>query len=262
MHSKQKACEFCGTISDNYFYRFLAESQYLLFLNNSAISSNNTEERYVTLTDGRRIEYSLQIDDSRAVNFDNLIPHIFCSEQCEDRFINKYAPILRDDIHLSRMMLDFREMDVFSPMSFPTESIQHQVASCKACGEKFPNFSKSYEVRNIVNERAVERNFTAEQIISNEVELFPHEIMVSDISGENTHGKSYIYKTGLELENFQFCSNECCVKYCGTHSSIAFFKSNIEKGQILCLSKEVPEINRALKNAYRYQPLEFSRYSS
>ena len=84
--------------------------------------------------------------------------------------------------------------------------------------------------------------------------------MISDISIENTEGFYFIYKTGLERDKYQFCSNECCFEYCLKTNSVAFVKSNIEKGYTLTITKDTINVNRALKNVYKYKPLKFVEY--
>ena len=252
-----KHCEFCGINSNDYFYRFIAEVQYIIFLNNSRVVKNITTDRYVLLDDGSRLDYSVQTDSYHAVNFEDLISHILCSEQCEDRFLKKYVQYFSNDIYKKHTFINYEKEGLFSPICFPVDSFEHNKAVCKFCNSQFPDFNKFYEINNIVDFRKLDGGLAKEKLLNNMPKLEPHEIMTSNISKENTEGFYFIYKTGLEKDKFQFCSNECCFEYCLKSNSIAFIKTNIEKGYKLMISSDTIDINIALMSVYRYKPLQY-----
>ena len=255
-----KHCEFCGVSSSDYLYRFIAEVEYMIFLNNPNILENNKTDRYVILSDGSKLDYSVQIDLNHATRFKELIPHIFCTEKCEDRFLNKYAQYFGNEIHNKTISINYEDKGWFSPVSFPVSAFEHKISVCKYCNSSFPNFRKHYKIQNIVNFRKIEGGLAEQKLLDNKPAMNPHEYLISDISEENTVGYYYIYKTGMERERYQFCSNECCCQFCLETNSIGFIRSNIEKGYILNLSSHTAEINIALRNVYKYRPVNYKSY--
>ena len=105
--NKSKYCEFCGEQDINFIYRFIAEVEYLIFLKNCDITDHNQSERYVIVNNKQRVDYSVQTDIDHAVNFKKLIPHIFCSEVCEDRFLNKYSQHFSLSIHEKTYIINY-----------------------------------------------------------------------------------------------------------------------------------------------------------
>lgn len=255
-----KDCEFCGDSSSDYFYRFIAEVKKLIFLKNSSIVENNTRDRYVILHDGSRVDYSIQSDPDHAVEFIDLIPHIFCSELCEDRLLKKYAQYLSGNIHNRHTLINYEKEELFAPHILPVEMIEHTEINCRYCQSLFPNYQKYYTVQDIASYREISGSLAEQKLLDNKIQLEPHEILISDISIENTEGLYFIYKTGLEKDRYPFCSNECCFEHCLKTNSIAFFKSNIEKGYTLAITKDIININKALKQVYKYKPLEYVKY--
>lgn len=105
-----KRCELCGEETVSYIFRLIGQVDYSLLFHNSHIVQHNEYERYVILDNGKRIDYSIQINSEIALKFDELIPHIFCSENCENKFIKKYSSFFRPDLHDKYVFLAWKKI--------------------------------------------------------------------------------------------------------------------------------------------------------
>src|SRR5437016_6298833 len=94
-----KHCEWCGLLSDESFYRFIGEAEYIIFLKSVMVSKIDLERLVVHFTDGRSLSYVGLVALDTAASTLDAIPHIFCSETCEDRFLEKYSIVSLNDTH-------------------------------------------------------------------------------------------------------------------------------------------------------------------
>ena len=92
-----------------YYFESKFDRPKIIFLKNPSIVENNTRDRYVMLNDGSRVDYSIQTDPDHAAEFKDLIPHIFCSELCEDRFLKKYVQYFSSDIHNKHTIINYEK---------------------------------------------------------------------------------------------------------------------------------------------------------
>lgn len=257
-----KCCEYCGGNYSSIFYRFIAELVYTIHLHNPQVERIDKENRIVYLTNGNSLDYSGLISSEHAVTFRELIPHIFCSEECEDRFIRKFASIYRSDIHETVLMINWEKEGLFSPVSLLPEQFEHRKDICKVCSTVFPNYSKSYTTFDIADFRIENGNLFNQDLLESKPSLLAHEIIISDMCEDNTYGKYYIYKKGMYEQKYLFCSNDCAYEYCKRKNSLALVKTNIEKGFILAITPHMVEINKMLKSVYKYKPLEYESFSN
>ena len=207
----------------------------------------------------QRVDYSVQTDIDHAVNFKKLIPHIFCSEVCEDRFLNKYSQHFSLSIHEKTYIMNYNTEKIFSPVSFPINAFDHKKKICKQCDNSFPYYHKYYYILEIIERKKLDGKLAYEQLNMEDQIPKPntHEIIVSDINKDNTVGHYYVYKIGLNQEFINFCSNDCAFDYCKIKESVCITISNIEKGSTLSITPDLIDINKALRNIYKYKPIEF-----
>ena len=255
--SKNKCCEFCGINSSNYIYRYIAETMNVIFLKNPNILQNDTVNQIITLKDGRKFDYTLQSDEDHVVNLLDFTLHIFCTDKCEDRFLKKFGVALRNDIHLTTFMLDWKGQNIFSPSSYPTDLFcpKEVWENCDQCGDKFPS-TKSYN--HILKYKCYDiiRQNIEEGTLNNPPDkLEQYGVIASDILETKPEGKYYMYEPDFKsvIEN-QFCSKECVYNYCKSNNKFAVSKNNIEKGMMTFTTPNTIDINNSLGNKFIYRP--------
>ena len=250
MSAKEKICEFCGKISTDYFYKFIADINYLILLKNIDIKFNNKEERYVVLSNGTKVDYSLQVSSEQAISFSDIIPHIFCSESCVDEFLLKYSHYLLDDLYLKTPILNYMEMDMFCPIVFPINAFGENYDICNLCGKKYPNHQHVCIIKRYSKFKKISGKLGINPLMSKK-----YDIAFSDIHERQSKGNFYLYKFVSLDREMNFCSNECIFEYCSNMNSVATFKSNIEKASIRAITPHLIEINKSLNNKYLFRPL-------
>lgn len=248
MNTKEKMCEYCGKKSIDYFYRIIVEVDYIIFLKNPHISKNNKEQRFVVLSNETRVDYSIQINSEQAISFSDIIPHIFCSECCEDKFLYQYRQYFSEDIHLKTTIV--YNNNLFSPVIFAINAFGERYDICDICNTKYPNCDRLFTSMNIQKFKKITGKFGANPLVSKE-----YSIAFSDITENQINGTYYLYKFGDNTPKLKFCSNECIFEYCMKNNYISIFKSNIEKGSIRAITPHLIEINKSLNNNYLLRPL-------
>lgn len=253
----KKGCELCGKIFDNYIYRFIAEQMNIIFLKNPKINFNDKDQRVVVLNDGSRLDYSWQINDDNAINFLDLSVHIFCSETCEDTFVNKYPVVFRSNIANDVLLVDWKKQNQFVPTVFATNHFcpEHMWEPCDECSTKFPS-TKAYPyiIKNKVS-KITDRHEESGSFGSKPSRADNYQFTISDIHKNSQAGIYYSYETDFRSSiEKQFCSKECSFKYCASNNSVSILKNNLMKGSITVTTPQTVKINEKLGNKFIYRP--------
>lgn len=247
----EKCCEWCGKSSNKYMYRFIVEPEYILYLNSPLVLRIDRQNQVVTLRDGSKLDYSVEQPDQTAILFKELIPHIFCSESCEDNFVNTHTVTVRNDIHLKTAALSFKQEGYFVPLSIPVEKIKHTTNTCTVCKNTFPNVSKQFQSMEIRSLKEIPGELNVEPKTD-------YAVVFSDISKKHPKGKYYcvdlIIPPSKVAMRESFCSNECVFEYASNKSACILFKNNIMQGYLTCITPVTVKINDGLGNPYKYRP--------
>ena len=251
-----KHCEWCGQYSEGAFYRFIGEIENVFFLNSPFILRVDTQNKSVTLRTGQVMNYLGLTAPDQAVSVLDFIPHIFCSEQCEDDFIKKHSSFYRSDLHLMTAVINNSKSGFFSPISVPVETLQHQSSQCETCRGSFPNLNKSFTSRPITESKTLEGTLTKTPTEY----LAQYQIGLSDMSENNPKGNWYFFSIDLDrASKTMFCSNECAFDHARMKNNFVMFKNNMLTGLLTSISPFTVRINEGLQNKYVYRPQKIER---
>ena len=247
----KRHCEWCGAYSENAFYRFIGETENVFFLNSPFISKIDTESKSIILKTGQVMSYLGLTAPDQAVSVTDFIPHIFCSEKCEDEFIQKHTVVYRNDLHLQTAVLNNQQNGIFSPLNVAIENLKHQSFRCEICNNYFPNLSKSFTCDSISDSKTLEGTLAQPP-----VDYFSHyPITFSDMNNQYPNGSWYLFNVDHDqTSKKQFCSNECAFEYAKLNNSFIVFKSNMLTGLLTSINPFTVLINQGLKNKYLYRP--------
>jgi hypothetical protein len=247
MHSKY--CEWCGKNSITFIYRFLARVDYVIHLDSPHVRTIDEQNQDVILSDGQRISYSAKLSPVAATSFRQLIPHIFCSEQCEDSFLEKYQGFFRNDIPELTPLSKFNDSQ-FLPVSFPVSNVKHTTATCKQCGVSFPNVSKTFNVFRITASAIEEGTLTSQPLTGNS-----YQMAFSDMHPSRPTGRWYFLTADLKSPSKElFCSNDCSYDFAKTHNVLVVFQNVLMENNLTALSPFTLDINRGLSNPNIFRP--------
>lgn len=277
-----KHCEFCGKESNNSLRRWITDPPYFIFLDSPHVKYHDSNEHYVVIENENqdyKIDYTVRISENKVVKVDNLTSHIFCSESCEDRFLEKHGSIFNEkNLKEVKALVNLDSLGIFLPLSFPIDQFEHNKKYCKSCKEEFPILSSSFIIREINKYTKVKNHYTT--FFTESIDTKPkqdlkkmmdeerpnidhHEILISDVNKNNPRGYYHLYEYGYNIEeNFSFCSNECIFSFCEENNSICFFESNFEKGMKVIISPETKKINELLLSPYKFRPSVYSDYQN
>lgn len=246
---KSKYCEWCGKNSASFIYRFLARVDYFIHLDSPRIKQIDLKNDEVILDGGQKISFSAKMSSEAAISFSELIPHIFCSEGCEDAFLSKYQGFFRNDVPTITAITEFKQNE-FVPVSFPIENINCSTSSCAQCGEKFPNISKSQTIYRILSS-AVENG----DLSSGPKKADTYPIIFSDMHPTRPQGKYYYLNPDMKNPTKGiFCSNDCTYDYAKEKNVFIIQKNILMENNLTAISPFTIDINRGLSNPNIFRP--------
>lgn len=247
-----KHCEWCGKYSDNSFYRFIGEVENEFLLDSPLIANIDTINKLIVLKSGQTMSYLAMTSRTQAVTVVDFIPHIFCSEICEDAFVNDPRFLHRQELRFKTPVIECRKLGIFNPLSVPIEHIQHQMDRCETCNKKFPNLHKSFICHHIIESKILSGSMT----IPPPIEPSPNAIAFSDMNKKHPLGNWYyfVFDDVNSKTRHLFCSNECAFKYSESNDSLIVFKNNTMLGNKTCINPWTVKINEGLGNSYLFRP--------
>ncbi len=248
-----KHCEWCGGLSSSYYYRFVINPLQIILLDSPMIHSIDKENQVVTLKNGEKYDYSALISPDTAAGYNEIFPHIFCSEKCEDTFVERYSIIYRKDV----TVISLKDEGIFNPVVVPVEHINYNNDTCKQCKNNFPNLNKRYIHIKIVSKTIQKAN------INDKPDLSKYPVVFSDMYHGKQHGNYYLFEIEHNKSTWgeaQFCSNECAFQYTIENDCIIMYKNNILEGSFCHVSPYTTKINEGLGNPYKYRPQKMSRH--
>lgn len=251
-----KHCELCGEYSENAFYRFIGEIEHMILLNSPFISRIDTENNSVILKTGHVMNYLCLTAQDRAVSIVDFIPHIFCSERCEDEFIRKHTIMYRNDLHLKTAVIQYRQSELFSPLSVAIENLEHQSVPCEICNADFPNLSKSFSCFPILDSKTIVGTLVQPPMI----DLSRYPLSFNDMNEKHPNGTWYLLSVDFDrLKQAILCSNECAFEYARSKNNVLVFKNNMLSGVLTSISPFTVRINQGLHNKNIYRPQKIQR---
>jgi len=256
LNMNEKHCEWCGSASSNYFYRFIIQPDYLIFLNSPLIKSIDKNNQVVYLKNGSQVDYSALISSEMAVSYNEIFPHLFCSEDCEDSYLSKHSVQYRNDIENEIAVLSLNENNIFSPLVIPIENIRHTNVSCDQCKQEFPNFNKSFNCINILSKKIQKAH------INDRPDLQNYPVVFSDMHNDKPSGNYFLFDIDMNQSSWRkkiFCSNECSFEYAKNENVIVMYKNNMMNGNLTIVSPYTVDINKGLNNPYKFRPQKFTR---
>ncbi|MCC5907029.1 MAG: hypothetical protein JJU13_12515 [Balneolaceae bacterium] len=249
--STVKQCEWCGSGTVNFIYRFIIEPEYTLYLRSRMISYHDHQRQNVVLDDGREFEYSFLQPNDTAIQVTEAIPHIFCSESCVDNFLEHHSVITNKSIHEKTPIYSFKQEGYFVPLIVEPREVSHREYICSQCGISFPNISKLFRAFLIKNVEEIPGNL-------NDGPTYRSDIILSDMSKENPNGTFYHLNFNQPMapidKMVKFCSNECSFDFSVRNNCMVMFKDNIMKGASAIISPFTKKINIGLRNRYTIRP--------
>jgi len=252
--SKIKHCEWCGSGTVNFVYRFIIEPEYMLFLRSKMISYHDRQRQRVHLEDGREFEYSLLQPDDIAVQVTEALTHIFCSEICVDNFLERHSVIHNQSIHEKIPIHSFKQEGYFVPIIVEPRLVSHREDVCTQCARSFPNISKLFRAFLIKSIQEVPGNL-------NDGPSYESDIIQTDMSQDKLNGIFYHLNFNQPMapldKKVTFCSNECSFDFSVNNNCLVMFKDNVMKGVSATISPVTKKINDGLGNRYVYRPQRF-----
>lgn len=249
-----KHCEWCGSGTSNFIYRFIFEPEYTLFLKSRMINIHDRQRQCVYLDDGREFEYSFLQPNDTAIYVTEALPHIFCSESCVDNYLEKHSIFTGNSIHEKTAIHSLKQDGYFVPGIVEPREVSHREDECTQCAKSFPNISKLFRAFLIKSIEEVRGNL-------NDGPSHGADIIQSDISQENPNGTFYHLffnqpMTPLD-KKVTFCSNECSFDFSVKNNCMVMFKDNVMKGVSAIISPVTKKINEGLSNRYVFRPQRF-----
>lgn len=251
----KKHCEWCGVYSENCYYRFVVEPKYTIFLDSPFVKEIDPVNGRVILKNGDFIECTqIASIDKVGIFYDDVLTHIFCSEKCEDNFINTFASFINPELKYQSAV--YSNPNVFNPMIFDIDAFDYENETCCNCSNKFPNITKIFTLIPINDVK----------IISGKYKEIPKEAgyhaVLSDIDEKHLLGNYYLFNLDTDKTKWtktNFCSNECTFDFAKENNMLVMFKNNMIKGYTTCISEFTIKINNGLANEYKYRPQILSR---
>lgn len=253
---QEKHCEWCGSLTSNYFYRFIIQPNYIIFLNSPLIKSIDKNNQIVNLKNGNQVDYSALISSTMAVSYNEIFPHLFCSENCEDSYLSKHSVHYRDDIENEIAVLSLNENNIFSPIVVPIEQIKHSKEVCHQCNTGFPNFNKHF---NCIKIKSMDKQKAR---LGDRPDMQKYPIVFSDMHDRKPDGNYFLLDIDMDQSKWAknlFCSNECAFEYAQKENKIVMYKNNMLEGNLSIVSPYTVEINEGLNNPYKFRPQKFGR---
>ena len=253
---EEKHCEWCGELTHNYFYRFIIQPDYIIFLKSPLINFIDRQNQIVELNNGKIVDYSAIESPEIAASYSEIFPHIFCSENCEDSYVSTHTFIYRNDLEYEIAVLSFAENNIFSPRVIPIERIKHSNAICHHCNNEFPNYNKRFSCVKIRSKKIKKANF------GEKPDLQHYPIVFSDMHSEKPEGNYFLFDIEMNKSSWEeklFCSNECAFDYSQKQDKIILYKNNMLRGNFSIISPYTLKINEGLNNPYKYRPQKFVR---
>jgi hypothetical protein len=249
-----KHCEWCGSATNNFIYRFVFEPEYTLYLKSRMIDFHDKERQRVVLEDGREFEYSFLQPYDTAIKVAEALPHIFCSEKCVDNFLDKHAVFFGDSIHEKTPIYSFKQEGYFVPGIVEPREVSYREDECTQCARSFPNISKQFRAFLIKSIEEVPGNL-------NDGPSYESDIIQTDMSQGNPNGIFYHLNFNQPMspidKKVTFCSNECSFDFSVEKNCLVMFKDNLMKGVSAIISPVTKKINNGLNNRYVYRPQRF-----
>ncbi|HOJ19728.1 MAG TPA: hypothetical protein PLT92_14285 [Ignavibacteriaceae bacterium] len=246
-----KHCEWCGKLSANYFYRFIAKLNNLIFLDSPYVREVDISNTTVYLKNGEHVKYSSHMTHDLAASHNQFIQHIFCSERCEDDFIDVHKLIYRQDLKLKSAFITFSDKTDFHPFLVAISSFDHEQSRCIQCNSLFPDNERKFGVFNIISKK----------IEYHPISFIPdtniYEMIFTDIKPGKTSCNYYMYKLDMNNSsnsNIHFCSNECVFDFSSENSCFILSLNNVLGGIYAAITPDTLEYNKALGNVYKYRP--------
>ncbi len=242
-----KQCEECGQYSNNWFYRFIGEVRYTIYLNSPLIISTDKINEIVHFINGNTLKYNI-ILGNQACAVTDFTPHIFCTENCEDYFLEEYSSYASNEVINNPGVIFWEHNELFSPVSIPIEYLKYENTICNQCGINFPNLYRTFAVFPILGSRIDSGNF-------DNPPSDPKYLAFSDMGKEKQYGNWYSMMINLKkIIHHHFCSNECAFEFAVSTNSAITFKSNFLTGMLVNINPYSVQINQGLKNPYLYRP--------
>jgi hypothetical protein len=249
-----KMCEICGNLSNEAYYLFVSSLEYTVYLDSPQINYFDRENGIVYFNNGCKYQINGFTSKSEAIFCSHMTTHIFCSETCENNFLNMYKSLTLYEAALEIGILSHKKD--FCPVLYPLKNFKYDLLICEQCNQKYPNSDKIYKIIPIEDT----------QKLSGNLKNPPHNkyfsFIFSDMHENKLDGNYYQIKLNHGKENWKFgnfCSNECVYEYSKKTDSLIIFKNNIMKGYITAITKFSKDINNGLSQPYILRPQIFSK---
>jgi hypothetical protein len=254
--AKGKHCELCGKKSDNSHYVFIVEIDYLIFTDSFLIQNHNLEDKSFIYNDTTKLHYDTQINGNIFASIKNtIIPHILCSEDCEDQ-LTKQKFYLTEEAQqrIGVYHCNNNEMPLSLPMILFPENVLYEENECIYCGKTFPNTNKQFSVIEL------EETYVRKGELNN-ISLIPSfSMFLTDLSDKHPDGKIFNYKfkdspkEAEEAKKVHLCSNECAYNYALENNCILYAPNIVMQGFMTMITPNTIQINIGLNNPYKYRP--------
>ena len=254
-----KMCEICSSNSNSWFHRVVSDIDYQIHLENPQIEDIDRNNLVVTMEDGSHIDYNVELEYGKlAVNLLGCSLHIFCSDDCEDKFLSKYAPTMRNDVYREHPLVQWK--DVFVPCILESKAVirEEDWEECDFCGEEHPNSRKSQydHIKKYISYETLERSTVAgvHGGSTSHIDLQKYPICISDISQKSPNGTYYLYSIDRSSKETKlFCSKECVFHFSEREDSPITFLNYLEKNCLGITTRDTKKINNNLGNKYIYR---------
>ncbi|GAB1468694.1 hypothetical protein MASR2M64_14380 [Candidatus Cloacimonadota bacterium] len=251
----QKHCEICGTAIDRGIYRYFGTIELIIYLNSPNVVRIDKVNKTVTISNGDRHSYTA-IQGDEAYQISQASPHLVCSEECVDRFIDKESckivSLPDDNVY---PCFAAASINAFLPVMFNPISIDHEEDLCEYCGDVYPSRNVDFTCIPLVDVVVKSGIYPAKEsdIING------YHLILTDCNPKKLSGTFYISKLNMDKASWRkrkFCSNECAFKYCVRNDMTAQTYSNLLENRRVIIAPFTKSINVDLQNKYLFRPLK------